>query len=179
MAQIRSIVSEQLEAQLRDLLPSQDGFTEDLQATNVITPIIDLTSAAEGSSTPEFLQRAWDFSTGHTTINTATTTTLINTTGFWQIGLIASNDSGNSARSSTIQINDGATTKVVWEMNKANVGTNDTDTIVQDQFVCFLRAGDSLEAVTVSLGAVFLDCWYRQVADVNGTLTNPLGFTPQ
>lgn len=179
MAQITPITSEALQAQVRRLLPSQQGFGEDLQASNVILPIIDLTTTAEGSSTPEFLQRAWDFSTGMVNITTATTTTIVSNTGFWQVGLTTSHDSGNSARSTTIQINDGATTKPIWEFNKAQVGTNDTDDLLQDAFVCFLRAGDSLECVTASLGQVRVDIWYRQIADVNGTLTNPLGFTPQ
>ena len=64
-------------------------------------------------------------------------------------------------------------------MNKAQTGVNDTDIVVQDQLVCFLRAGDTLQCVTASLSTVFCDIWYRQVADINGVLTNPSGFTPQ
>jgi hypothetical protein len=40
MAQIKSVVSESLQATIRRLLPSQSGFTEDLQAQNVIVPVI-------------------------------------------------------------------------------------------------------------------------------------------
>tara|TARA_B100001939_G_scaffold262462_1_gene229524 strand:+ start:159 stop:701 length:543 start_codon:yes stop_codon:yes gene_type:complete len=177
--QTKTITSESLEAAYRALTPSQSGFTEDLMASNTIIPVLDLTASAEGTSTPEFLQRAWDFSTGHVTISTATTTNIISNTGFWQVGLTTSHDSGNSARSTTIQISDGLSVKPIWELNKAQVGVSDTDIVVQDRFVCFLRAGDTLQCVTASLGTVFCDVWYRQVADINGTLTNPLGFTPQ
>ena len=75
MAEIVPVVSEALEAQVRDLLPSQRGFTEDLQASNVITPIIDLTNAAEGTTTPEILQTAMAYgsNTSFTVQNTTTT----------------------------------------------------------------------------------------------------------
>ena len=43
MAQLINLTSEALQATIRRLLPSQQGFGEDLQATNVVTPIIDLT----------------------------------------------------------------------------------------------------------------------------------------
>ena len=56
--EIITINSEQLEATVRDLLPSQAGFGSELQASNVITPIIDLTATAEGTTTPESLQQA-------------------------------------------------------------------------------------------------------------------------
>jgi len=48
--EIITVNSEELQTQIRDLLPSQNGFGSELQASNVITPIIDLTAAAEGSS---------------------------------------------------------------------------------------------------------------------------------
>ena len=59
MAEIVPVVSEALEAQIRDLLPSQRGFGEDLQASNVITPIIDLTAAAEGTTTRNICRKRW------------------------------------------------------------------------------------------------------------------------
>ena len=55
MAQLISITSEALQATVRRLLPSQQGFGEDLQATTVVTPIIDLTPSAEGSETRQDL----------------------------------------------------------------------------------------------------------------------------
>ena len=47
--EIITVNSEALEATVRDLLPSQNGFGSELQASNIITPIIDLTPTAEGS----------------------------------------------------------------------------------------------------------------------------------
>jgi len=181
LAQIRPVTSESLEAQIRDLLPSQNGFTEDLQAQNVIVPIIDLTSVAEGSSVGENLQTAWDFSTGHTQINN-TTSTLISNTGFWQVDLIYHHDNvTNNAVTTlaTISIDDGLASKVIWQISGVNSGSAIEGTLSSDdKFVVFLRAGDSLKGFTSSTRSS-LDVWYRQIADVNGQLVQPLGFTPQ
>ena len=59
--QIITVNSEALQTQIRDLLPSQNGFGSELQATNVITPVIDLTAAAEGSGLTTDLARALAF----------------------------------------------------------------------------------------------------------------------
>ena len=84
MTQIRGVTSEPLEAKIRNLLPSQAGFTEELSAQNLIVPIIDLTAAAEGSETPETLQQAMSFGsmTADNIINT--TTALAASPGFWR-----------------------------------------------------------------------------------------------
>ena len=182
MAEIVPVVSEALEAQVRSLLPSQRGFGEDLQASNVIMPIIDLTAAAEGSTTPEFLQRAWDFSTGNFNSQAAATTTIINTTGFWQIDLTVSlipTVTGATGSRASLLINDGATTTRVWDTNKLINSATGNGTIAESVFIVFLRAGDSLEYTNNSSVFAHFSVWYRQVADVNGNLTNPLGFTPQ
>ena len=83
MAQITSVTSEALQALIRRLLPSQQGFGEDLQASNVIIPIVDLTSTAEGSALTSNLQTAINFG-GATAISlsAAGSATLANVGGF-------------------------------------------------------------------------------------------------
>ena len=61
MAQLIRITSEALQATVRRLLPSQQGFGEDLEASNVIQPIIDLTPTAEGNQLPFNLASAINF----------------------------------------------------------------------------------------------------------------------
>lgn len=178
MAQITSVTSESLQAKIRQLLPSQQGFGEDLQASNVIMPTIDLTATAEGASTPEFLQRAWDFSTGHNTI-TSGTTNLITTTGFWQVDLTFQSDTGAGTREAKIEIDDGLSSKVIWETNVSPSGANNPSIVLENAFVVFLRSGDTLKGTCTTPSSMTLDVWYRNIADVNGNLTNPLGFTPQ
>ena len=82
--EVITVNSEPLQATIRNLLPSQRGFGSELQASNVITPIIDLTATAEGTTTPESLQQAISFGavTADNIINT--TTALAASPGFWR-----------------------------------------------------------------------------------------------
>ena len=175
--QVKSITSESLEAAYRGLIPSQDGFTEDLMASNTIIPVLDLTSSAEGTSTPSYLTRAWDDSTGYTNV-VNTTETLITNTGFWQVDLNFASDLGGAARNGTVFIDTGTGTVPIWEVNTTITSAAGQAIAVENQFVVFLRAGRSLKASTNNANAN-IDIWYRQLADINGTLVNPLGFTPQ
>lgn len=172
------VTSEALEAKFRQVFPAQAGaeLIQDLYASGVIQPVIDFSSVAEGSVLNTNLQTAWDFSTGAVTTATAGTTTLINNTGFWlvdvSVGALMS-----SAQTSIIRINDGASTKPVWGFRTPGAATAIGGSIAEQKFVVFLRAGDSLELVLSGSNIIAVDVWYRQIADVNGNLVNPLGFT--
>tara|TARA_Y100000114_G_C11659270_1_gene278195 strand:- start:167 stop:703 length:537 start_codon:yes stop_codon:yes gene_type:complete len=176
MAQITTVTSESLQATIRRLLPSQQGFGEDLQATNVITPIIDLTSTAEGSNLPSFLQTASDSSVTTVVTASATPATIVSNTGFWRVFISATtNARGSSTAGSTIQINDGASTNIVWQTPRVS-GSGTYYVQVVDEIYVFLRSGDSLEQLTTdSTNAISTSV--RQVADINGNLVNPTGFT--
>ena len=179
MAQIIYVTSESLQAQVRQLLPSQQGFGEDLQASNVILPIIDLTSAAEGATTAQNLQTAWDDSTSLNQVNNQTTT-IVSTPGFYKVDLpLMYNPSGSLTPAATIQINDGTATKIkIWQASFAITGVASATVTSDDSFVVFLRTGRTLEAFS-NATSVVMNVWTRQIADVNGNLTNPLGFSPQ
>ena len=171
------VTSEALEAKFRQVFPAQAGaeLIQDIYASGVIQPVIDFSSVAEGSVLGQNLQTAWDFSTSGVQVN-ASTATVISNTGFWQIDLNLF-ATVNATMSAAVQINDGSTTKPVWRW----IGTNPTSTTVgstavQDKFVVFVRAGDTVQA-TSSAANVIMDVWTRQIADVNGNLVNPLGFT--
>ena len=71
---------------------------------------------------------------------------------------------------------DGATTKTVWGYE---FGTgSDASGMVPFDFIVFLPTGVSMSAVS-SAAETDLIGSTRQVADVNGVLTNPVGFSPQ
>jgi len=178
MAQLISITSEALQATIRRLLPSQQGFGEDLQASNVITPIIDLTPSAEGSEVRADLQTAMALDSITAIDVTGTgTTTLINNPGFFRlIGVFAQNALNTVQQQTVFELTDGTTTKKLWGMQFL---TSSTDTVISESFdiTVFLRTGDSLQASTTSRS--FIRGSFRQIADVNGDLVNPVGFTPQ
>ena len=176
--QITSVTSESLQAQIRNLLPSQEGFGTDLMAQNVIVPIIDLTSAAEGSSVAEYLQTAFGIGNGSLLHSTADTQTVINNTGFWKCDIFSCVNTAFGLNA-TIQVTDGTSTSEVFNFGRAtgtSTGNEYMDT--RTQMVVFLAAGESLTSTLPSTShQTFIT--YRQVADVNGTLVNPLGFNPQ
>lgn len=172
------VTSEALEAKFRQVFPAQGGaeLVQDLFASGVITPVVDFSSVAEGSILPEYLQTAWDFSTGHNNVSN-TSTTIINNTGFWQVDCIANQGAVSTALEfARIYITDGLSIKPVFQFSTSFSAVNTRGTAVEDKFVVFLRSGDSLVAQTDSVN-MEMDVWYRQIADVNGTLVNPLGFT--
>lgn len=177
------VTSEALEERFRQVFPAQAGaeLIQDLYASGVIVPTIDFTSVAEGSFLPESLQQAWDFSTGFLQVTAATPTTVINTPGFWLVDFVYAGLEANTPatrQNATIDVFDGTTAKPIWQMTN-NVSTGSVTNFsveLEQKFVAFLRAGDSLRATTQNTGCTF-NIWYRPVASVNGVLINPLGFT--
>jgi hypothetical protein len=158
-------------------LPSQEGFGTDLMAQNVIVPVIDLTSAAEGSTVPEYLQTALAFGSNTGFTVSGTTSTIISNTGFYRvIGTASLKPSAGSNRESLFQMTDGLATIKIWELEIAD-SSNLNPVAVTYDFTVFVKSGVSLTA-TASSSAIIAGST-RQVADVNGVLVNPSGFTPQ
>jgi hypothetical protein len=178
MAQIIPIVSEALQATIRRLLPSQNGFGEDLQAQNVIVPIIDLTPTAEGSALDDDLQRAFSFDDVTSYIVSGNTATLANTPGFYRIyGAVNVRGSASVTNTLTYSLSNGLSSKTLF-ISATTGGGTDVITSHTVDFVVFLNAGDSVtctgsNASAKANGAVI------QIADVNGVLSNPAGFNPQ
>ena len=174
--EIITVNSEDLQTQIRDLLPSQNGFGSELQATNVITPIIDLTAAAEGSALPSNLQTALAFGSQTAFDVNNTTTTLANTPGFWRFfGSIASDaDSPATNTEGSIVLSDGSTTKTILNNRNRATTSNITTTILPFDFVVWLRAGDDVQAVAA--GSANIVGSFRQLALGDGTLVQPNGF---
>lgn len=180
MAQITSITSEALQAKIRDLLPSQQGFGEDLQAQNVIVPIIDLTPAAEGTSTPISLQQAISidgdrFSSTSTGAGQVVSTTTGFNRCFGVVTFMQSDTAG--AYQADLHLWDGTSRFDVFvtQMN-GSVSAQTFNTLSFD-FIYFAKTGVSLRYDGASFTKIALST--RQIADVNGNLVNPTGFTPQ
>ena len=178
MAQIIRITSEALQQTIRRLLPSQQGFGEDLQASNVIQPIIDLTPSAEGSELNVDLARAVNFG-GATTFSVKNTnTTLANSSGFYRlVGVSTGYSSALADITASFIINDGATSKLVWNHTVVGGGTTANASVPFDLIV-WLRPGDTLSADS-GANEIIIAGSSRQVADNSGNIVNPSGFTPQ
>ena len=179
MAQITSVVSEPLQAKIRSLLPSQSGFTEDLQAQNVIVPIIDLTETASGSVLREDLQKSLAFGS-QTSFNVSnTTTTIADVAGFYRVigsTMVRVVNSGSAPKVELI-ISDGSTDKTVWG-TIADVTTIEGLIGLNIDFVFYLNSGDSFKVFSNNANCQCIGS-VRQIADSSGNLVNPSGFTSE
>jgi hypothetical protein len=156
------------------LLPSQGGFQAgvDFSASTMVIPIVDLTETAEGSNLRQDLQIS--LSHGSCTafnVNNATTT-VITTTGYYRVfGQISLAGAASESKVSFI-LNDGATDKNIYTLTSNNITVGD---FVGEKFDfnVFLKAGDSLKIAANNLTSSCIGNT-RQIADINGNLTNPI-----
>lgn len=179
MPEITTITSESLQAEVRRLLPSQRGFGQDLEAQNVIVPIVDLTPTAEGSSLREDLQTAVSFgAVTAVTRTTAGTTIAVNTPGFYKYNFILSVLSAGTvgANKAILQIYDGLGTKSIHSIQNNSDGNPEEPQTIIGTGTVFLRTGDDFRAFASGNDPyVNLSIW--PIADVNGNLINPSGFS--
>ena len=168
MAQEYFINSQELEDKVKNLLPSQGGAGAgfDLSASTQIVPIIDLTESAEGSNVRQDLQTAWDFASNYTNIENSSNVVLVNNTGFYKVGVSAGGTNANAS----LNLFDGTTSK-----NIKFYGFAADATMIVETFVIFLSAGISLRG-TSTANTVGLNVVTRQIAAIDGTLTNPQNF---
>jgi|TARA_E500000081_G_C6124866_1_gene350171 hypothetical protein len=162
---------EAIEEDLNSNFPSQGQGNPPLyySLSEVVVPTYSINTVAEGSSLPENLQTAWDFSTGSVSVSSATSTVISNT-GFWLVDFnIGCFNTGTSQVS--LIITDGASNKLIFRLNT----DTSSEYALSDRTVVFLRSGDSL--TTTANANSIIDIAYRQIASVNGTLVNPLGYS--
>jgi hypothetical protein len=177
MGQEFFIKSDTLETKVRELLPSQGGLGAgfDLSASTQIIPIIDLTESAEGSNLRLDLQSSLSLNSVTATNISGTTTTFVTTTGYFRLfGNIYIGSSNSPATNSTanITITDGLTSKVLFRVRQDSIsGVARTQNIPFD-FIVFVEAGHSINGTT-SDGQSEIQVASRQIASIDGTLTNP------
>ena len=172
MAQLINITSEALQATVRRLLPSQQGFGEDLQATNVITPIIDVTPTAEGSILRQDLQSAID-NTMTEVSTTNTTNDVIAATGFIIVYGTINNDDATQPQAIVFKISDGFSAPFVLRRQ-----INPDEVFNMEPTIFFVPSGSTLQVQSFAT-TVNVRTNARQLADVNGNLKNPAGFTSE
>lgn len=175
--QVKTITSESLEAAYRALVPSQEGFTEDLMASNTIIPVLDLTASAEGTAVPEYQAQALAFGSQTVFSVQNSSATPITTPGFWRlIGCTGMKGTSASNVGATISIDNGITTKAIWA-SLVPAATDQSNELMDFDFIIFTASGENVTITTTTnatcTGSV------RQIADVNGKVVNPSGFTPQ
>lgn len=174
MGQEFIIKSQTLEDKINQLLPSQGGFQAgvDLSASTQIIPIVDLTESAEGSNLRVDLQTALSLGSITAFSVTSTTTTIIDTTGYFRVYGNISLINGSATTNTRFILSDGATDKTIAIYStQAAESTNFQENIPFD-FVVFLQAGDLIK-ITSTGGCTNTGCT-RQLADLQGNLVSPI-----
>ena len=161
------IQSPTLESQVKSLLPSVAGYGGLLRSTNTIVPVIDLTSAAEGSTLPESLQQALAFGLQTAFDAYGGTTTLANIAGFYRIAGAIYCGTTSTSQEINFVFTDGATNKKIFAFSALGQ-------LVLD-FIIFLDSGESLTTTSPNNNFRFRGS-VRQVATKDGTLVTPSGF---
>jgi hypothetical protein len=163
------INSQILEDKVRQVLPSQGGAGAgfDLSASTQIVPIIDLTEASEGSVLRQDLQSALAH-TGVTTfyVTNASNTVIVTTTGYFRVFGISYT---NSSASADINLFDGTTSKNLIQFVSTTSGVQMTNPF---DFIVKISAGESLRINSTSTFSI-INGNTRQIADIDGNLTNP------
>ena len=175
MTQQFRIESESLRDKLNSLLPSQNrgSIAVDLSGSTTVIPIVDLTETAEGSALRQDLQTAFSHTQSTSFDITNATTTIVNTTGYYRITAVSFILYQNVNASNSLIINDGVTDKTVWLHSTLNAPITDgTNSTAQTDTVIKLEAGDSFVVKSDSAQGTITGC-IRQIADINGNLTNP------
>lgn len=175
MGQEFFIESDSLQQAFRKNFPSQGGkgAGQDLSSTTQIIPVVDLTEAAAGVSLREDLQKAFSHDSITTFAVSNTTTTLLNTTGYYRVFAAYNNMSATNATSNAdFSLSDGVTSKKIFELNKDSTSGQQMQNQLILDFMVFLGAGDSLTCTTGNAEVNF-EGNTRQIATFDGTLVNP------
>jgi cyanophycinase-like exopeptidase len=181
MPEITTITSESLQAEVRRLLPSQRGFGTDLEAQNVIVPIVDLTPTAEGSALREDLQTAVNFG-ALSTVNRDNVasgySTVVNTPGFFKYECVMQILSDNTASIFEVflRVYDGVSVKTINEIRNNADASGQNPSVLHTSGIVFLKTGDDLRIQNTGTDT-FIQCSAWPIADVNGNLINPSGFS--
>ena len=173
---ISTVTSESLQLKLRQLLPSQQGFGTDLSASNTIIPVIDLTRAAEGSDVSLSLQTALNLGGINSFAAQNSTVDIVTQAGFHRIfGVLSLTGQSGTYIQGSFSITDGVSTKLLVAA-QVRAGTQALN--YPFDFIVFTNAGETVKAISDNVN-VYNAGNARQVADSNGELVQPVGFTPQ
>ena len=173
MAQEFEIFSESIRDKLNSLLPAQNinSIGVELTGSTQIIPIVDLTEVAEGSNLRQDLQTSLSHGSCTAFSVNNTTTTVINTTGYFRIfGQISLAGAATESKVSFI-LNDGATDKVIYTITANNV-TAGQFVGQKFDFNVFMSAGDSFKILAANTTSNCIGNT-RQIADLSGNLVNP------
>lgn len=177
MAQEFTIKSEEIEARINSLLPSQGGFGAgvDFSASTMIIPIVDVTETASGSALRQDLQVANGFESTLTAgSGSSGTQTIVATTGYYKLIINYGIFADGGASNVTVFLDDGSSQKTVFLAQVPNGNASGTSVMAETVILnVFISAGNSLKVSATGAGDSRYNIISKQIADVSGNLVNP------
>ena len=172
-------VSEDFQRAFRNQFPSQVSSGRDLHVSDVVVPVVDFTPTASGASLPLNLRFAINNSVTKITAQSSATADFITTTGFYKVYFSFINENDGSDLSFSFNEIATGTSKTVYTV-RSGAASGQSDTYNQE-YIIYIPAGFKVKySFSEGTGATArADMFYYQIADVNGNLTNPFGYSPQ
>tara|TARA_R100000808_G_scaffold19311_1_gene41962 strand:+ start:150 stop:659 length:510 start_codon:yes stop_codon:yes gene_type:complete len=164
-------VSEEFQKAFRNRFPGQVSSGRDLHVSDTIIPIVDFTPTASGTNLPTTLQFCRNISTTITNLSGSSSGDLSSTLGFIGLDLQFVTDGSNN----------------YLEMYITNVSTGVNNTFVTlignadttEQIVYYVPSGYKTTYALGGGGTHSAVAILTPLADVNGNIIQPSGYSPQ
>ena len=163
-------VSENFQRSYRNTFPSQTSSGRDLHVSDVVIPIVDFTPTTSGTSLALELRNCINKNSSLNRITTQTTTTIVNSSGFFNLTCELRGNGGFAVSQFEI-LTDGTSSTSIMNLYAGSAVSS------RSIFVVYLNSNDVLRVITSS--ACDLSVMQTPLADVNGNLINPNGYDPQ
>ena len=176
-------VSEDFQRAFRNQFPSQTSTGRDLHVSDVVIPIVDFTPTSSGASLPQNLRFANSAGTNYKLYDSFINPRqdVITSSGFYLIrGNFTAQVTGTDYANFDIDLQDKATSSIITVLQLSEIyaggGVNEFEFIVFVTPENKVTVDTNIQGTSTRLRLFFS---YQQIADVNGNLTNPVGYSPQ
>jgi hypothetical protein len=164
-------VSEEFQRAFRNTFKGQVSTGRDLHVSDTVIPVVDFTPTASGTSLPSAFQFAINGNSSGVSATTNAFTLITSDSGFHAMDCTAAPNSDEVDLRLTFY--DGVSAYTDKWSTKSKLST------IYARVIVFLPANYSCYMTANFSGTGFCAVTNTQLADVNGNLTSPFGYSPQ
>ena len=171
-------VSEEFQRAFRNQFPSQTSTGRDLHVSDVVIPVVDFTPTTSGASLPETLRFSFNVNTIYLQRTGTGNSAFVSASGFYGCKFnMACKGSDTNAQFGLVD--SSGTFNTIFRLTPNALSTEHTN--IQYSCNVFIPVGYTFN-ISMAVGAsdsVVLDSSATLLADVNGNLVSPFGYSPQ
>lgn len=172
-------VSEDFQRAFRNQFPAQQSSGRDLHVSDVVIPVVDFTPTASGASLSTDLRFSFNVNTTYLQRTASGNSAFVSSPGFYGCKFnMACKGSDTNAQFGLVETSSSAF-NTIFKLTPNVVSTEHTN--IQYECTVFIPVGYTLN-ISMAVGAsdsAVLDSSATLLADVNGNLVNPFGYSPQ